>query len=243
MELLQITGYGLLTGVAGTGLGGILGLFCRRRSAAFLSAVLSYAAGAMLAVTTFGLLPQALKTGGLPLVLVGVLIGVVGMTAGESWMEKRQEMSSGGEMRRLGLAIAVGIALHNLPEGLAIGSGMQAIPALGFSLMLTILLHDIPEGLSMVIPLEKGNLSGGKAVAISALSGVPTGIGAYLGGAAGAVSPAVLTFCLSLAAGAMLYVAASDLLPQTQALYPGRVPGGFLILGLMTGMIISICIE
>ncbi len=243
MTLTTITLYGLFTGVAGTGLGGVLGLFCREKSAAFLSSVLSYAAGAMLAVVTFSLLPEAFSQASLPLVLWGVGAGVAFLTFSESFSDKRQKTDSDcGHMRRLGLVIAIGIALHNLPEGLAIGSGMQAAPGLGFSLMVTILLHDVPEGLSMAIPLQKGRMRPPQAVWICVLSGLPTGVGAFLGAAAGSVSPSVLAFCLSLAAGAMLYVTASDILPQAQTLYPGRIPGAFMILGVITGMIISICI-
>ena len=241
----SITLYGLLTGVVGTGLGGVLGIFCRRQNAAFLSAILSYAAGTMLAVVTFSLLPQAFSQASLNLVLSGVAVGVIFLTVLEVWAEQHTRCAadpSACGMRHLGISIAVGIALHNLPEGLAIGSGMQAAPGLGLSLMITILLHDVPEGLSMAIPLQKGALSARKALWLCILSGAPTGLGAFLGAAAGTVSPQVLAFCLSLAAGAMLYVTASDILPQTHHLYPGRIPGAFMILGVITGMIISICI-
>lgn len=243
MTIWTITLYGLLTGIIGTGLGGVLSIFTRNRGNGFLSAILSYAAGTMLSVVTFGLLPEAFQLASFPFVLIGIGAGILFLTLTEEWTQRQQtSRQKNSEMLRLGITISIGIALHNLPEGLAIGSGMEAAFGLGLSLALTILLHDIPEGLSMAIPLEAGGMSLGKAAFITALSGVPTGLGAFIGAAAGTISPAFLTFCLSFAAGAMLYVTAADIIPQSQTLFPGRVPGMFMILGVITGMIISICI-
>ena len=57
---------------------------------------------------------------------------------------------------KTGILVGIGLALHNFPEGLAIGSGFSASPSLGLSLALVIAFHDIPEGISMAVPMKAG---------------------------------------------------------------------------------------
>ena len=57
---------------------------------------------------------------------------------------------------KTGIIVSIGLAIHNFPEGLAIGSGFEASIKLGYSLALAICLHDIPEGISMGVPMKNG---------------------------------------------------------------------------------------
>lgn len=239
----QIALSGTLTGVCGTGLGGLLAAVTGGKRA--LSSVLEYAAGLMLAVVLTSLLPEAFALAPLWQVLAGVAGGVMFMTLCEEITARWQKARGPGrnqEMRRLGIVMFLGIALHNLPEGLAIGSGFGAGPALGWSLALTILIHDVPEGVAMAAPMRESGVSAKKAALLAAASGLPTGLGALIGGVIGQTAPQVISICLSLAAGAMLYVVLSDLIPQSKKLYQGRLPSLFNILGVLCGVVISVCI-
>lgn len=246
-ETLTITLCGLVVGIAGTGLGGVLSFFLRQQGRRFLSSVLEYSVGLMLSIVLTDMLPEALQTGTLPLVCAGVALGVLCMTLAE-YCTSPQTMPSGAgsaEKRRLfrtGLTLAIGIALHNLPEGLAVGSGFHAASALGVTLAITILMHNVPEGLAMAAPLRAAGCGKGKILLITCLSGAPTILGAYLGSAFGSVSPLVVSFCLALAAGAMLYVTLASMIPESKHTYSGRLPSYFNILGVLTGIIISYCI-
>ena len=129
------------------------------------------------------------------------------------------------------------IAIHNFPEGLAIGSGFEASIKLGYAVALAILLHDIPEGISMAVPMKSGGMSKIKAVILTLLSGVTTGIGAFFGALVGGVSNSVIGICLAFAAGAMLYIVSGELIPESNKIYKGRIGSVGNILGFVIGII------
>lgn len=101
---------------------------------------------------------------------------------------------------RVGIVVGIGLAIHNFPEGLAIGSGFGASIKLGYSLAIAILLHDIPEGISMSVPMKFGGMRKGKVIFYTILSGVTTGIGAFFGALIGGISEGMIGICLALAA-------------------------------------------
>lgn len=151
MELLKTTILGLFFGTFGTTIGGLLGIFMKRNSNKFLSFILSLASGLMMAVVCFDLIPNALKISNIVMVIIGILIGIITMIFCDLLVEKKfsNEATLKGSKNNLlktGLIVSIGLAIHNFPEGLAIGSGFEASMKLGLSLALAICLHDIPEG-------------------------------------------------------------------------------------------------
>lgn len=128
------------------------------------------------------------------------------------------------------------MAIHNFPEGLAIGSGFEASLRLGLGLAIAICLHDIPEGISMAVPMKNGGMKKTKVIFYVILSGITTGIGAFFGAIIGSISEAVIAICLSFAAGAMLYIVSGELIPESNKLYKGRISA----IGNMLGFIIGI---
>ena len=107
---------------------------------------------------------------------------------------------------KTGIIVSIGLAIHNFPEGLAIGSGFEASIKLGLSLAIAICLHDIPEGVSMAVPMKNGGMKISKVIFYIILSGITTGIGAFFGAIIGSISEQIIAICLSFAAGAMLYI-------------------------------------
>lgn len=65
---------------------------------------------------------------------------------------------------KTGIIVSIGLAIHNFPEGLAIGSGFEASLKLGLSLAIAICLHDIPEGISMAVPMKNGGMKISKVI-------------------------------------------------------------------------------
>ena len=148
---------------------------------------------------------------------------------------KKNELA-GNTLLKTGIIVSVGLALHNFPEGLAIGSGFGASLKLGLSLAIAICLHDIPEGISMAVPMKNGGMKPGKVIFYVVLSGVTTGIGAFFGSLIGGISQSIIAMCLAFAAGAMIYIVSGELIPESNKLYHGRMTAIGNIAGLLLGI-------
>ena len=143
-----------------------------------------------------------------------------------------------------GLVMAAAIALHNVPEGMVIGASFATtVDSLmsnrgGLMMAIVIGLHNIPEGMAVAVPLISGGMSRFRSVAVTALSGAPTILGAVLGFLVGAISPIALVISLSFASGAMLYVVFGELLPESILMWKSKLPAAVTVLGMLTGLVI-----
>ncbi len=141
-----------------------------------------------------------------------------------------------------GVVMACAIALHNLPEGMTIGASYASNDAVmgSSALVLAVLigLHNIPEGMAVSVPLISGGMGKGKAVLLTALSGVPTILGALLGFMIGEIGPLGLALSLGFASGAMLYVVFGEILPQAILMYHSKLPAFAAITGILAGLFI-----
>jgi len=240
---VRIALYGLLAGVVGTGAGGFLAYLLPRPRAGFLGGILGFAAGMMLAVIFFGLLDQALGKGGELVTSLGVMAGMGAFLLLDALLPHRHLSPSGREKkaaasRAKGMLLAAGIALHNLPEGLAIGAGYAAAFRTGLALTLVLGIHNIPEGLILAIPWKAGG-RGRQGLGVSLLAGVPMGLGALLGGKVGNISPLFLALALSFAAGGMLYIVCDELIPDASEHNRHHLA----ILGLGIGIVVGLLLT
>ena len=240
-EILKTTLLGLFFGTFGTTLGGILGIVIKKNSNKFLSFVLSFASGLMMSVICFDLVPEALGISSIYEVVLGVIFGVISMIfcdviVQKNFNTKKKEYSNKNNLLKTGIIVSIGLAIHNFPEGLAIGSGFEASLRLGLGLAIAICLHDIPEGISMAVPMKNGGMKKAKVIFYVILSGITTGIGVFFGAIVGAISETVIAICLSFGAGAMLYIVSGELIPESNNLYKGRMSA----VGNMLGFIIGI---
>ena len=141
-----------------------------------------------------------------------------------------------------GVVIACAIALHNIPEGMSIGASYNIDTEGGVSmaLILAVLigLHNIPEGMAVSVPLVAGGMKRIKAALLTAASGAPVVLGAWLGYWIGDIGAIGLAASLGFASGAMLYVVFGEIIPQAALMYRSKVPAFFVIIGMLIGMII-----
>jgi len=91
------------------------------------------------------------------------------------------------------------------------------------------------------VPLISGGMSKTKAVLVTASSGIPTILGAFLGYLLGDIGAMGLALSLGFASGAMLYVVFGEILPQAILMYHSKLPAFFAILGILAGILIIFC--
>jgi ZIP family zinc transporter len=141
--------------------------------------------------------------------------------------------------RRICLFVAA-ITLHNLPEGLAVGVsfGTGDIKA-GYATALGIGLQNIPEGLTVAAALMTIGYERGRAVLAALASGLVEPVGGFLGVATVAAVASLLPWALGFAAGAMIWVVSSEIIPHAHRDGSGTASAG-LMLGLAAMMFLDI---
>ena len=243
-HILKISLAATISGVVGTGFGGILALFFKDADKRFMAFILELAAGLMLSVVCFSLLPDAFAIANIYTVIGGLIIGILlAVMLQENIKYKNNNKNKTLETNtfyRTGFLMAIALGVHNLPEGLAIGTGFDVSYGLGVSLILVILVHDIPEGISVCLPLRKSGMSAFKSALITAATGLPMGIGAFIGAYFGYISEQIMALSLAIAGGTMLYIALGDIIPESKKLYGGRIAAVGNCIGFIAGIIVSI---
>lgn len=198
----------------------------------------------MLAVVVFDLLPLALTFRQPGLLLSGFLAGTILMSAAD-WLLKAQSdqlvKNRRSRLKRMGILIASGIALHDIPEGMAIAAGHESTGQLGMLISIGIALHNLPEGMATATPLLMAGIRRKKIFALTFGIAFFTPLGAVLGRLALGMVHTSLVFFVSLAAGAMTFLVLAELWPLSRethpiwALFGGIV--GFVFFGMISAFL------
>jgi zinc transporter, ZIP family len=234
----------LLSLVAGmaTGLGGLVVVLFPRMDMKLYDSLLGFAAGVMAAVATLGLIEEALVLGSTSITLIGIAVGAAALYALDQYLPHEHEhlpfVCTDHVQYRRGLLLFSAMTLHNIPEGLAVGTSYAAQPELGILLALAIALHNIPEGIAVAGPFRACGMSKWRCLWWSLLSGLSEPVAAFLGAVFVGMVGSLLPLSLAFAGGAMLYVVSDELIPEShshgfehQATF-GFI-GGFLLLLLL----------
>ena len=147
------------------------------------------------------------------------------------------------ELFMAGIIMSFALALHNIPEGMVIGSSYVGhlgsfFNGGGFVMAVVLGLHNIPEGMAISVPLIAGGMKKWKAILASILAGVPTVLGAMLGYSLGLLSPIWLALSLTFAAGAMLYAVFGELIPEAILMYKSKLPALAVLIGFLLGIVL-----
>jgi zinc transporter, ZIP family len=181
--------------------------------------------------------PEAL--GGAALVWLGAVAAYLVLSGVDGWLRARTERR-GSEGRPLGVhaafLVAIGIGLHNLGEGLAIGSAYAVGSlALGAALVVGFALHNTTEGLAIVAPVARSGAARLRTlVLLGLLAGAPAVLGAWIGASAFHPSAAALLFGVGAGAIAQVIV---QILPQVRE-RDGRLLSPPVSAGLLTGLLV-----
>lgn len=226
----------------GTALGSYAVYFMRSPSQRMLDASVGFAAGVMLSATVFGLIPAAqaqIDDWGVALWVVAGFFGIGLLDRLVPHTHARHEDASGYHPKhtpsaRKARLLALALTLHNIPEGMAVGTAFAAGGAhLGVPLALAIAAHNIPEGFAVSGPAVAAGVPRRRTAFLGALTGIveiPAMIGAYL--LAQQVESTIAPM-LAIAAGAMLYVVFDELLPDTAQHGNEKIVAIWVLIGIL----------
>ncbi|MBA3375875.1 MAG: hypothetical protein H0U00_08715 [Actinobacteria bacterium] len=228
---------GALVGILPVALGLLWLPALRQASPAWLAAFMALTAGLLVflglealseAFALQAALPSAL--GGSGLVLLGVALSFLGMTALSG------RLSGGGTAAgfTLALLVAIGIGIHNLGEGLAIGASFALGELqLGTFLIVGFMIHNITEGLGIAAPVAKTRVTILALVALALTAGAPAILGAWIGGYTSSDVLGVLFFAIAAGAAFQVVVEVGRYVAR-QA--PGGLRSGYAIGGFLAGI-------
>ena len=250
-----------------TGIGSTISWFIYRPRPSHSALVFGFSAGVMLYVSFGELLTTAVSEVGLVRANLGFFIGIVvlailDMTIPHEYKEERIEDTHPSAARgkvfrrrngtvlassrktarssilmRTGVLIAIGIAIHNFPEGLAVfAAAATGDINLGVTIAVAIAIHNIPEGISVSAPILDATGSRRKAFLYSFSAGLAEPVGAIIGYAIlrPFLTPTFLSALLAFAAGVMVYISLDELLPAAHQYGKSHL----VIVGVGAGMLV-----
>ena len=216
------------TGVGGLALGGALAALLKRESPRGTALLLSFTAGLMVSIVALDMVPEAMEAVDSLFLVPLFLVAGFGITwLLNCWIDKSAHHEDESDphhcacghhdLHTAGIVLAAAVALHNVPVGMAVGTtvAVQGVCLASVLAAVTIGLHNLPEGMSIAIPLLHDGSKTVSAIAVAALSGVPTMLGVVAGYLVGNQAPVALAAALGLAGGAMLYVVFFELLQES----------------------------
>lgn len=221
---------------AATALGAALVIFTKEVSQKMHDTMLGFAGGVMIAASFWSLLAPAIQMsegGNLP----SWVPPAIGFISGGFFLKFADRilphlhlgfpMQNAEGIRtpwRRTTLLVLAVALHNIPEGLAVGVafgaasvGVQSATLTGaMALALGIGIQNFPEGAAVSMPLRGEGMSRLKSFWYGQLSGIVEPLAAIIGAAAVVIVVPVLPYALSFAAGAMIFVVVEELIPASQ---------------------------
>lgn len=205
---------GLLVGLIGTGWGGVIASLFPTVTQRQQSILLGTSGGIMFGVVVWDLLPEAWDLS--PIYTVaGLLSGTLFVLLLRQYEPLSTDGTTDVRFTKTALLLGIGIAVHNFPEGLAVGTAFTNDPAssLWWELSLLMGIHNIPEGLAVATTLRLGKTRWRSIALILFLTEIPMAIGAMLGGILGLITTPWVATSLGFAGGAMFVLVAVELTP------------------------------
>lgn len=178
--------------------------------------ILGFAIGALLGVAFFDIIPEAAQALGERVAFGYVVFGIVIFFAAEKllrWYHHHEGHES--EVRPFATLILAGDAIHNFIDGVALAVSFLVSVPLGIATTIAVLLHEMPQEVADFGVLVKGGFSRRRALGYNFLISLTTILGAVAGYAAGQALAWLLPYILAVIGGNFLYIALSDLIPET----------------------------
>lgn len=201
-----------------TMLGAALGLIFRRVEDTVQRCMIAFSVGVMLHSVMYGLIEPAIELSHryrLPLLLFGMLGGFL-FLSGIRLLSLRLFGLTNENHRTAALLFIFAMGVHHIPEGIAAGISFgTGDPADVITVSGGIIIQNIPEGMVLIAPLLSLGMSVLQAITVSLSIALLEALGVYFGFFAISFSSALLPFALGFAAGAMLYIMLTDMIPSS----------------------------
>ncbi len=236
----------LITTLAGlsTAVGGLIGIMVRKPGPRFMALTLGFSAGVMILLSYIELLQGGIEQIGFIRAHLAFFVGMgvmflVDVSIPHDFIAEHHRTGTdehSSRMMKTGRFVALGIAIHNFPEGMATFIGTLVDPSLGIAIAAAIALHNIPEGVAVAAPIYAATDSRKKAFLWSFFAGLAEPVGAGL--AALVLLPfltdAVLSYVLAAVGGAMIFISLDELIPASRVFREDHIS----IIGVIAGMIV-----
>jgi ZIP family zinc transporter len=245
-----------------TALGAGLVFIFKNVSRKLLNGLLGFASGVMIAASYWSLLAPAIELSkGLAVpswfpAVSGFLLGGAFLFAVDKLLphlHMGDDISQAEGLKtswQRSVLLITAITLHNIPEGLAVGVSFGAAAAgvegagvgSAIALAIGIGIQNFPEGLAVSAPLRREGWKAGKAFQYGQLSGMVEPVAGLLGAAATIFFQPILPYALAFAAGAMIYVVAEELIPESKVECNSDVPTIGVMLGFAVMMLLDVAL-
>ena len=235
----------LLTSLAGlsTTIGSVIGIFYKEPGPKYMAFTMGFSAGVMIYISFVELLQAGIDSAGFLYANIAFFLGIgilflIDITLPHRYIfdDYDKDDLSKSKLKKATVMVAVGIAIHNFPEGMATFAGAMKDINLGITLAVAIAIHNIPEGIAVSVPVYASTGSAKKAFLWSFLSGLSEPVGALVAGLLlmSFLNDFVLGIMMSAVGGFMVFISFDELLPVSQSY--GREH--LSIMGVVIGMMV-----
>ena len=243
MDLIKPILLSLIAGSA-SGIGGLIVYFFGEVENRVLGFLMGFAGGVMLIVSFLELFIESMTLVNhidtiLSFALGAVSMMVIDLTVPHMELGRWETGIANPRMLKTGLIVAIGISIHNFPEGLVVSASYSHLPKLGFLVAIMICLHNIPEGIATATPLSVAGVSKKRALSLAFLSGMTEPIGALVGSFLlmfMGPSNFIIGISLGFSSGVMTYITVDELIPVAHE-FCTITHKHYISTGLLTGMI------
>lgn len=235
-----------------TGLGGLIVLRFGDISNRRMGFLMGFAGGVMLVVSFVELYAEAASVLNPWQVTLAFAFGTICMMAIDLTLPHIEfgvweEGVNNRELFNSGVVIAIGMSIHNLPEGIVVSAGYSHVPELGILVAIMICLHNIPEGIATVSPLIQSGVDKWRAVGLATLSGLVEAVGALIGVLIiSSIGVDIVGWGLGFAAGVMTYITIDELIPIAHeycSLDHKHMVSSGLLIGMIFAMILGLILH
>jgi ZIP family zinc transporter len=232
----------VILAILGPVIGSLIGVL-KKPSDRFMFNMLSFAAGVMLAISFLQLIPQSIHFSSVLFSIIGFVIGALFMFAVDKLIPHIHPelcaQEQGGKLKKTSIYLLLGIAMHNLPEGMAIAIGTVSSFKTTFAIALAIAIHDIPEGICTSAPYYYYSRKKLKSFLLSASTAIPTLIGFILSYYLFKNIPLQFVgLIIGATAGLMIYISSDELIPSSCSKITNHSTIFSLILGIILVMLL-----